>query len=56
MPQDLTPHFELEMHGPVVELGPGESFTLEEMARLEDVADEPSSAIGALTDDESPTH
>jgi len=36
------PYFELELHGPVVELGPGESFALEETVRLEDVADEPS--------------
>lgn len=31
------PYFELEMHGPVVELAPGESFELEETARLEAV-------------------
>lgn len=31
------PYFELEMHGPVVELGPGESFALEETVRLEEV-------------------
>lgn len=35
------PYFELEMHGPVVELGPGESFAFEETVRVEDVADEP---------------
>jgi hypothetical protein len=35
------PYFELEMHGPVVELAAGESFALEEAVRLEDVADGP---------------
>ena len=35
------PYFELELHGPVLELGPGESFALEETVRLEDVSDEP---------------
>ena len=37
------PYFELEMHGPVVELAPGESFALEETAQLEDVPDWPVS-------------
>lgn len=31
------PYFELEMHGPLVELAPGESFALEETVRLEEV-------------------
>ena len=35
------PYFELELHGPVVELGPGETFALEETVRLEDVPDGP---------------
>ena len=35
------PYFELELHGPVVELAPGGSFALEESVRLEDVPDGP---------------
>ena len=35
------PYVELEMHGPMVELKPGESFALEETVRLEDVPDGP---------------
>jgi hypothetical protein len=31
------PYFEVELHGPVVELGAGESFALEETVQLEDV-------------------
>jgi hypothetical protein len=35
------PYFELEMHGPVVELAPGESFEFDETVRLEEVSDGP---------------